>query len=319
MSALASVMRAELFKARRKRRTFVLAGLLWLLLPALMLLLGRLLQYNLSGSFVDEADVIRSLVFELASPFGIARAGLMGPSLLSPTGYIIAIALFAGFLIGEEKSHNMWKTVLTSQPNRWAVLMGKLLVAMLLLAILLAGAIVFGVIFGAVGTLFLETDFSGNWLQLLRLYLLQWLYSGAAVVFAFLMIFLVRNVSLGMVLVFFLPALLEGLYSLYRATVGIRPLNRLNAMFQAVELQMVMDNLPRYFFTANLYAPARRPLVEIVTLLGPQDDLFSSDAGPFAALLRTDISLTHAGLVMLGYGALFLALLAWLFTRRDVD
>lgn len=296
---------------------YVLAGLLWLLLPALMLLIGRLLQSNLSGSFVDEADLVGTLVFELASPYGIARAGLIGPSLLSPTYYIIAIALFAGFLMGEEKSHNMWKTVLTAQPNRTAVLLGKLLVAMLLLAILLAGAIVFGVIFGGIGTLFLETDFSGEWLEILRLYLLQWLYSGAAVIFAFLMIFLVRNVSLGMVMVFFLPALIEGLYSLYRATVGIRPLNRLNALFQALELQMTLDDLPRYFFTANLYAPARRPLIDIVAILGPEDDLFTT--GPFTALLRTDISLMHAGLVMLGYAAVFLALLTWLFTRRDVN
>ena len=320
MSALLDVVRAELFKARRKRRGYVLAGLLWLLLPALMLLIGQILEANLGGSFIDEADLVRTLVNELASPFGIARAGLVGPALLSPTFYIIAIALFAGFLVGEEKSHNMWKTVLTAQPNRWAVLAGKLLVAMLLLAILLAGALVAGVLLGAVGTLFLDTDFSGEWSNLLRLYFLQWLYAGAAVTFAFLMIFLVRNVSLGMVLVFFVPALLEGLYSIYRATVGIRPLNRFNALFQTLELQAVLENLPRYFFTSNLYAPARRPLLELLPILidepMPQTP---PDLGPFATLLRSDLTLTHSGLVMLGYALLFLVLLAWLFTRRDVS
>ncbi|HEX7002585.1 MAG TPA: hypothetical protein VF168_00150 [Trueperaceae bacterium] len=319
MNAFAQVMRAELFKAKRKRRTYVVSGLLWLLLPAIMLLIGQVLEANLSGSFIDEADVVKTLVSELASPFGIARAGLVGPALLSPTYYIIAIALFAGFLVGEEKSHNMWKTVLTAQPNRWAVLVGKLFVAMLLLGILLAGALISGVVLGSVGTLFLETDFSGEWAGLVRLYILQWVYSGAAVIFAFLMIFLVRNVSLGMVLVFFVPALLEGIYSIYRATIGIRPLDRFNAVFQALQLQTVLDNLPRYFFTSNLYAPARRPLLELLPVLIDEPmPQAPPDLGPFATLLRSDLTLAHSGLVMLGYAAVFFVVLAWLFTRRDV-
>ncbi|MEX2536871.1 MAG: ABC transporter permease [Trueperaceae bacterium] len=316
MSALAAVMQAELFKSLRKRRTYVLAGLLWLLLPALMLLLGRLMESNLGGSFVDEAELVRTLVHELASPFGIARAGLIGPSLLSPTFYIIAIALFAGFLMGEEKSHNMWKTVLVAQPKRAAILLGKLLVTMILLGALMAGALLSGLLFGTIGTLFLDTGFSGQWGELAQLYLLQWLYAGAAVSFAFLMIFMSRNVSLGMVLVFFLPALLEGLYAIYRATVGIQPLNRLNAVFQALELQVALEGLPRYFFTANLYAPSRRPLIDLLTPLGAD---FAADDNPLSSLLRADLSMSHSGLVMLGYATLFLLLLAWLFTRRDID
>lgn len=316
MSALFAVVRAELFKAVRKRRTYVLAGLLWLLLPLLVLLLGRLLETNLAGSFVDEAELVATAVQQLASPFGIARAVLVAPALLSPTFYIIAVALFAGLLMGEEKSHNMWKTVLTAQPDRGAVLAGKLLVAMLLIGGLLAGGVVSAALFGTVGMLFLDTGFGGEWWALLRLFLLQWLFSGSAVLFAFLLIFLTRNVSLGMVLVFFLPALVEGLYSMYRAAEGVRPLTRLNALIQAVELNNALDALPRYFFTANLYAPARRPLADLIQTFGGDP---GASSAPVTTFLRTDLSLAHASGVMLGYGLVFLAILAWLFVRRDVD
>ncbi|MEX2540946.1 MAG: hypothetical protein WD314_04030 [Trueperaceae bacterium] len=316
MSALAAVVRAELFKMLRKRRTYVLAALLWLLLPALVLLIGRLLEMNLRGTFVDESETVATVVRQLASPFGIARVALVGPALLSPTFYIIAVALVSGVLVGEERSHRMWKTVLTAQPNRLAVLSGKLIVAMLVLGALFAGGFLAASLFGVAGTMFLTTDLTGEWGELVRLYLLQWLFAGAATIFAFLMIFVSRNVSLGMVLVFFLPPLLEGLYSIYRTTVGVQPLTRLNAVFQALELQAAMEALPRYFFTVNLYAPARRPLTDLVRLLGGQP---GSDLGPLTVLLRNDTTLLHSGLVMLGYGLLFLGALIWLFLRRDVD
>lgn len=317
MSALMSVIRAESFKSFRKRRTYILAALLWVVLPLLVLLLGRVLESNLGGSFVDEEGVIGRLVQELASPYGMVRSMLVAPAMLSPSFYIIAVALFAGLLIGEEKSQNMWKTVLTAQPNRAAVLAGKLIVAMVLLGMLLFGGFVMGTIFGALGTTFLDTDFAGNWGDLLRLYLLQWLFAGTAMLFAFLLIFLTRNVSLGMVMVFFLPALIEGIYAIVRATIGVRPLNRVNAFFQALELQVTFENLPRYFFTTNLYSPARRPLEEMATLITGES--MEGAEGPFANLIRTDLSLGHSGLVMLGYGLVFLAILGWLFLRRDVD
>jgi ABC-type transport system involved in multi-copper enzyme maturation permease subunit len=316
LNGVAGVVRAELYKASRKRRTYLLAGLLWLMLPALTLFLGRLLTTNLGGSFVDEADLVTGIVRQIASPFGIVRAALVGPALLSPTFYIIAIALYAALLIGEERGHDMWKTVLTAQPDRLTVLAGKLIVAMLLLGGLLAGGFLSGLLFGGLGTLFLDTDFSGDWLGLLRLYLLQWLFAATATLFAFLMIFVSRNLALGMVLVFFLPALLEGLYSLLRATLGVQPLTRLNAIFQALELRGALAGIPRYFFTTNLYAPAREPLAELVRQFGAEP---GGDLGLLTSLLRTDVTLLHSGLVMLGYGLAFMALLVWVFLKRDVD
>jgi ABC-type transport system involved in multi-copper enzyme maturation permease subunit len=317
VSAFLSVVRAELFKVLRKRRFYMLAALLWLVLPALMLLAGRLLEANVRGSFVDDAEIVANVVQQLASPFGLARAALTGPALLSPTFYIIAIALFAGALMGEEQSHRMWKSVLTSQPSRAAVLAGKLAVAMILTGLLLAGGLLAGLGLGSVGMLFLDTHSGGAWWDLARLYLLQWLFSASATLFAFLMILLTRHVSLGMVLIFFLPPLSEGLYAIFRATSRIQPLTRLNALFQALELRGTLESLPRYFFSSNLYAPARRPLTELTSLFAAAQD---DDLVPFfASLLRNDVGLLHSGLVMLGYGAFFLALLTWVFLRRDVD
>lgn len=317
MIATWSVFHAEMFKAVRKRRAYVLAGLWWLLLPGLALLAGRLISTNLGGSFLDEQDVVATAVQTIASPFGIARVGLVGPTLLSPTFYIIVIALLAALFVGEERSQNMWKTTLVAQPNRLAVLVGKALAAMAVFGILLFGAGVAGLAWGALGTTFLGTTFAGSWASLAGLYALQWVYAAGAVAFAFLMVFLVRSVALGIVAIFFLPALIEGLYAVYRATIGFEPLTRWNALIQGLRLRQTFEDLPSYFFTNNLYAPSRAPLRDVVVALG--GDPGSGDMGPVSNLLGAGITLEHAGWVMLAYFAGFSLLLAWLFLRRDVD
>ena len=317
MSAFLATYRAEMFKAVRKRRAYVLAGLWWILLPALVLLAGQLIQVNLGGSFIDEENTVITALQALASPFGMARIGLAAPALLSPTYYIIVIALLAALFIGEERSQNMWKTVLVAQPNRLGVLAGKGAAAMTVFGILLLGAGVAGTIGGALGTLFLETTFAGSWGSLISLYLLQWLFGATAVAFAFLMVFLVRSVALGIVAIFFLPALLEGLYGIYRATVGFEPLTRWNALLQGLRLRTTLEDLPQYFFTNNLYAPARTPLQDVVRALG--GDPTSGEMGPVGDFIGVGITVGHAGWVMAVYFVVFAGLLVWLFLRRDVD
>ena len=299
MSGLVNVIRAELFKAKRKRRPYILAGLLWVVLPILILIVGRILQTNLSGSFVEDTVAVQTLVQQVASPFAVARLNLILPVLSSPPFLMIAIALFAALLIGEERSQNMWKTTLVTQPNRWSVLFGKIVVGMILYGIVLAGAFLSGILFGAVGTLFLDTSFAGEWGRLAGLYALQWALGIGAMMFAFLAIWLLRSVAMGIVTVLFLPALIEGLYTLYRTTVGFQPLNRFNALFQMLRLRQTLEDLPRYFFTRNLYAPARDPLSDVVTGLG--GDPASSDLGSFVNVLGGSITLQHATLVTLGY------------------
>lgn len=317
MKGFGQVVRAEVFKVLRKRRTYVLAGLWWGLLPALVLFVGRLVHVNLGGTFVDESGGIGLVVQEIASPYGIARIALIGPAYASPTFYVIVVALLAALLIGEERGHAMWKTVLVAQPQRFAVMAGKVSVAMLVLGVLMLGAATSGVLFGALGTTFLPTTWAGDWTALASLYALQWAFCLAAVLFAFLMVFLFKNVALGVVTVFFLPGLLEGLYTLYRATVGFEPINRLNVLFQALRLQQRLEAIPQYFFTSNLYAPARSPVADLLSAVNTGGGEIPQDA--FGQLLGAGITLPHAAAVMAGYAVVFGILLFWRFARHDVE
>lgn len=317
MNAFVNVVRAELFKVRRKRRTVVVAGLWWILLPVLALVVGRVLFDNL-GAIANEIGGIAPLLQEFASPYGIARLGLVGPAFVSPTFYVIVVALFGALLVGEERTHAMWKTVLVVQPDRTAVLAGKSVVAMIVLGVLMGGALVAGIVFGTLGMAFLPTDFSGEWTGLLRLYAVQWAFAAALVALTFLFVHVVRNVALGLVTVFFLPALLEGLYTVYAAVVGFQPINRFNAFLQTIRLRQVFEDLPTYFFTTNVYAPARKPARDLVEAFGATagGDGVDFDLG---GLLGTGITLDHAAWVVAGYTVALLALFAWRFLRADVD
>ncbi|MDZ7800031.1 MAG: ABC transporter permease [Trueperaceae bacterium] len=318
MTALFRVVAAELFKARRKRRTYVLAGLWWIVLPVLALVLGQVVQTNLAGSFVDETGTtVASIVQAFASPYGLTRIALTGPAFLSPTYYMIVVALLAAVFFGEERSLNMWKTTLVAQPSRLAVLWGKIVAIQVLLGVMLAGAMACAALAGTIGTAFLPTDFTGAWGSLLGLYALQWALLTAATLFASLLIFLVRNVALGIVLTFFLPALLEGLYRVWRLTVGFEPLTRLNAPFQALRLRETFENLPRYFFTDNLLLPAKTPVGDLMRTFG--ESVAEGGQGDLAQLLGASLSLPHAAAVMAGYAVLFGVILSVTFVRRDVD
>ena len=315
-----NVVRAEMFKALRKRRFYVLGGLYWVLLPLLAVIVGRVVLVNLAGSFANEGGTVEAAVQAFASPFGIARLALMGPALMSPTAYIIAVALFAGLLVGEERSQHMWKTSLVVQPDRLAVLAGKTVVGMLLLGMLLLGALLAAVLVGALGSLFLPTTFAGAWGSLVGFFALQWLYLAAALLLAYLLVYLVRSGTLGIVMVIFLPALLEGLYALISTLGALQPLTRINAVFQALRLQQLWEALPRYFFSPNLYAPARAPLGDLVRAFGATPGTSDQlDMGPLNAFLGRGITLPHAAAVMAGYILIFGGLLVWVFLRRDVE
>ena len=316
LAAVANVVRAELFKGFRKRRFYFLAGLYWVLLPAVALITATVLDHNLGGSFADQGGQIAQALQGFASPFGLARLALMAPALMSPTGYIIAVALFAGLFIGEERTQRMWKTVFSVQPARMAVLTGKVIAGMIVLAVLLGGALIVGTLAGVLGTLFLPTTFAGPWGQVAGLFGLQWLQLLAALLLAYLLVFLVRSGTLGIILVIFLPALLEGLYTVLNTLSVLRPLTRYNAVFQALRLRQAWQALPHYFFNANLYAPARHLLQPFLQSTGtPQ----GADLGPLGNLLGRGITLPHAAAVMAGYAVVFAAATAWLVARRDVE
>ena len=315
MSAFWHVINAESFKLVRKRRTYVLAFLWWLLLPSLALIIGRVLVSNLGAFLADAGTAIDPLIQNLASPFGIARVALVGPAFTSPPFYTIVVVALAATLIGEERSHHMWKSVLTTQPSRTAVLAGKVAIAMLFLGVLMGGALVSGILFGAFGTLFLPTTFEGDWGGLANLFVLQWSFSAALVAFALLMMHLARNLAVGVILAFFLPALLEGLYTVYAAVVGFQPINRFNVFLQTIRMRQVLEDLPAYFFGANVFAPARAPFRELAAEITG-----GATTGPdLGTLIGTGITLERAAWVVAGYAALLLALLAWRFLRSDID
>ena len=314
MNGFVNTVRAEVFKLRHKRRSYVMAGFLWLLLPALLLLVGWILQTRVAGTFADEGFDVAEVVQAVASPLAIARNSLLSLGILSPSLLIIIVALTAALLIGEERSQNMWKTLLTAQPNRVAVLSGKITVAMLFLGVLLLGSLVASVVFGSLGMLFLPTSFGTGWGELVGLYALQWAFALAATLFAFLLIWLFRSLPLGIVAIFFLPAVLEGGYTFYRSVVGFDRLNRFNAVLEALQLQNTFRELPQYFFTTNLYAPSIKPVSVVTSLFGGQ--FSSDDLGPLSDLLVVDLN--RAALVLAVYALLFGALLFWSFTRSDV-
>lgn len=316
MSAVVNVVRAEAFKLLRKRRVYVLAGLWWLLLPALALIVARVLMTNLGASFANEVGGVDTIVQTFASPYGLGLIGIAGPANTSPNFFVVVVAALAAVLIGEERSHHMWKTVLVAQPSRVAVLAGKLIVAMLALGALMAGALLAAVVFGALGTTFLPTTFAGAWGTLLATYLQQWAFSVALVAFAFLMLHLARNLAVGVILVFFLPSFLETLYTIYAAVVGFQPINRFNVFLQTIRLRQLLEDLPTYFFTANVFAPARQP---IRTLIADFTGAAGPGAAEFGGLLGANVTIERAVWVVLGYTALCLGLLAWRFLRADVD
>lgn len=314
MNGYLNTVRAEIFKLRHKRRSFVIAGFVWGLIPILLLIVGWVLQTRVAGTFADEGVNVAEVVQQMASPIAIARNSLLIMGNLSPSLLIIIVALTAALLIGEERTQNMWKTLLTVQPNRVAVLSGKLTAAMLYLLLLFVGSLLASTFFGAIGTLFLPTTFAGDWANLIGLYGVQWAFALTATLFSFLMIWLLKSLPLGIISIFFLPAVLEGGYTFYRAVVGFDRLNRFNAFLEALQMRNLVQELPRYFLTTNLYAPSREPISALASLFGAE--LSGADTGPFAGLLVVDLN--HAALVMAAYALLFGALLYWGFTRRDV-
>jgi hypothetical protein len=197
----------------------------------------------------------------------------------------------------------MWKTVLVAQPSGWAVLAGKLVVAML------ASASCW-----AVRSRPPSSSAPSGWLPADRLrrrvarpvglYALQWAFASALVAFAFLMVYVARNVALGHD-----PGVLpagpaRGLYTVYAAVVGFQPINRFNVFLQTIRLRQVLEDLPTYFFTANVYAPARRRPATWWRRSVPRRRRESGGQDfDLGGLLGTGITLEHASWVVAGYTA----------------
>lgn len=320
MNAIVQVIRAELFKSFKKKRLYVFSFLWWILLPVLSLIIALVVHAN-AGSMLDEGETLTEVVNQISSITAIARNGLFMSSLPFFPMFLIFVVLIAALLIGEERRFNMWKTVLTTQPSRWQVMTGKILAGMLLLGIIVFGAYLSACFFGWLSTLFVPTTLptAAVLLEYLGYFALQWAFGLAAMLFAFLMIWVLRNQVMGIISVFFLPALVQGLYSIYALSANLDPAtNQFAAMIEAMQLRRTLERLPRYFFDTNLYAPAREPLTSDVAN-GVEDITPSDLEGLGLDNIFQMPTLPEASLTIAIYAAVFGVLLYTSFSRRDIS
>ena len=130
MNGYVNTLRAELFKLRHKRRSYVMAGFLWLLLPALLLLIGWILDTRVAGTFAEEGFSVGEVVQAVASPVAIARNLLLIMGNLSPSLLIIIVALTAALLIGEPVLPTDWTPLILLAIGSQVVGQGLLVYAM---------------------------------------------------------------------------------------------------------------------------------------------------------------------------------------------
>ena len=316
MTGLFNVVRAELFKATHKRRIYFFAALAWILPAVILLIIAYLAHARIN---IDDGGITEEIIKFLASPIGIARINLI---LLINFAFflILLIALLSTLFIGEERNQKMWKTVLVAEPNRFTVLVGKIITAMLLLFFLFLGCFLSAVAFGGIGTLFLPTQFFGDWLPLVKFYFLQWLFTLTMLLFGFLMVWWIKNNALGIVAIILLPRIVESLYGIYVLISGIGQVNnRFMVALEALKLRKTLENLPQYFLTSNFSAPSREVLREMLLIEELAELDFFSDiagAGPLASAFAIDL---NRSIIVMGiYALIFGLLLFWSFKKQDV-
>jgi ABC-type transport system involved in multi-copper enzyme maturation permease subunit len=297
---------AELMKAGRKKRTWVLVGLLAVVVPLVQLVSAAFVASRVGGSFLDQGGAVGGAVEQIAAPFAMARNNL--GATLQPLLLVFA-AIFAAFLVGEERGYRMWKVILTSSPDRPRVLAAKFAAGMILLGAVVLGTLAGSVVFGGVGVaLGLSGGFGGDWGTLLALYLLQWLVLAAPLALGFLISWLVAAPAMAVIGVVVLPGLIE---TLVRGAMlaQLNQVSLLNAPFQAARLRATLETVPRYFLTPNLNLGTGY-------LGGAVRSAFGEVP---SAVPRFDWGgVGWSVTVCAVYFALFAALLAWSFSRRDV-
>lgn len=319
MSDIISIVHAELFKSFKKKRLYIFSFLWWILLPVLSLLIALIVNVN-AGEILNEGASINEVVNQITSITAIARNGLFIASLPFFPMFLIFVVLIASLLIGEERRFNMWKTVLTTQPSRWKVMTGKLLAGMILLGIVVLGAYLCACLFGWLSTFLVPSSLPSMavLLEYLGYFALQWLFGLAALLFAFLMIWLLRNQVMGIISVFFLPALLQGLYSIYALSANANPAtNQFAALVEAMRIKRVLEQLPRYFFDSNLYAPSRNPLRNELNESIGEGQTSDIEVLDLDTIFQMP-TLTEASVTIAIYAAIFALLLYSSFSRRDI-
>jgi ABC-2 type transport system permease protein len=286
---------AELLKLRKRRSTWVL-GLIWLVLT---ILLNYALAYALLSNvppptvpagtpkaqkeqLQKQQEAFQQQQLELLYPENLVSHLMPGfPNLGAP------IALILGALaVGSEYGWATFKTVLTQRPGRYAVFLGKMLALGIVLAVLVV-------------LTFATCAASGYIIAILEGAAAGWPAAGE----------LARGLGAGGLLLAIWASLGVLLATLLRSTalaIGI-------GLVYTLVLETIIFNLPiqnQTFQDAREFFPGQNSTFLADSFSGQAQGGFTSAQPPFDAL--------QAALVLLAYTAAFVALAAFVFSRRDV-
>ncbi len=300
---------AEWFKAFKKKRFWVLVILFGVIAPVIQLVVAGFVSRQTSGTILDATDAISKAISEVASPYSLVRNAIGGvlPLMLLPLAAVVGI-----FLIGEERTFKMWKTILIANPDRMRVLASKFITGMLILGAIILAGIGGGLLFGTIAIPFgLASGFAGDWGNLFAVLILQWLVLAAPLALGFLISWVFSSPALAVIGVVVLPNLLEGII---QASV-LFTLNRvspLNAAFQADRLRETLEQWQRFFFTPNLNL-GQRLIGESLQNAG-LGEFIPNNVLPTLDWTKIWWSVGAAGV----YALVFAAIMIWSFRTRDI-
>ncbi len=300
---------AEWFKAFKKKRFWGMVILFGLIVPVFQLFSAGFLSSRVTGTIVDQGNTAARAIAEIASPYSLARNAVGGllPLMLLPLAAIVGI-----FLIGEERTFKMWKTILIANPDRLKVLASKFITGMLILGAIILAGIVGGLVFGAIAIpLGLASSFAGDWGSLIPITLLQWLVLAAPLSLGFLISWLFASPALAVIGVVVLPSLIEGIITA-SLLFQLNRVSALNAAFQADRLKETLTEWQRFFFTPNLNLGQR--------LIGQSLQNFGLESGLPANILPSiewDKIWWSVGAAAV-YALIFVAITTWSFRTRDI-
>lgn len=292
-------IRAELFRAARRKRVWVILALVGVVVPAITLAVAKFTDTRAGGTFVDSDGTVTRIVDAFTGPYGLASNNLMGVWAMV---YLVLPLVAANLLIGEERGLKTWKVILPAQPNRARVLAGKFVAGLALVGLWLVGGGALAALIGLLGGPLLGLPGSGgDWLDLLARYGAQLLLLTGPLALGFLASWFIASPGLALATALVGPSILEGA-ALLIAPTFLRPLNILNAAVQALELQRRIQAMQEWFFTVNASLGAGRAGRAIMA--GTSDVTWEG--------------IGHSLMVMAVYSAVFAILLVVSFLRRDV-
>ncbi len=309
------MIQAELMKASKKKRFWILTIIVALVVPLVQLIIAGFVQSRAGGTVLDQGDVVARAIQEVASPYSLTRNFLGG---IVPTMLLIMAALVGSFLMGEDRSYKMWKTILVANPDRIKVLTAKFLSGMLIALFIMIAGVLGAILFGLIGLMLgFSSSAAGDWGNIAGIFAVQWLSFAAPLALAFLLGWLLVSPLLGGVLVVLGPSILEGIIL---AVVGLSQVNRvtpLNAPLQQGRIQDVIETLQRFFFTPNITPGSRLVGQALRDTFGGSLPSGGGSLSAFPALEWDKIA--FSGGVAAVYAALFVGLLIWSFTTRDIQ